>query len=446
MGKRITYIFIVISIILGGIGTVLFETHQFLSIVLIFLGIIGAILSVSTAHSQNKYLSDMLDIQATLFAKSGVGNPYFHLIKRDLDKRGFIKKPAELLLKAYQSNPNDIDILSMYLPALVLRLSFNNFVLHSKIVPNEVLFAKELVKKGKKLSPKSSVFFEAQGILFDVEKKHKQARKEFRRAGQLREDPYWRLLIATSYGMSGDHEKGLNEMEIAIKEGAQHALVDFYLGRALSNVGNYNHAIPLLKKSKNTFMSDIEINSRLADCYYFMGHIGRSGVYEIAIALSLFMFGKIRAAISHLRQAIFNFCISFTCIISKIIWKFSRRNKTIKNFHEKICPPFEPEFTLSCLELNKGHFAQAKVMLTKAINYSPSNWRIWNNLSIALSRLDEKYDALKAVDTAINLNPTNEYLRWNKEQIEKGLIGRIIDEAKFPKGFFDKDRLTRSNS
>lgn len=440
--KKTTYIFIVVSIVLNAIGAVLFTTYPVLGIFLIFIGIIGAFTSVFISRSQNKHLSDMLDIQAKLFAKSGIGNPYLESIENELKKKGFVKTSKEFLLRAYESNPNDADVLSNVLPSILINLSFENFILHSKIDLEEVTFLKDLIKKGKELSPESSVFYEANGILLDIEGLHKQARREFRTAGQFREDPYWRLLIATSYHMSGHHEKALIEMKISIDEGAQGYLADYYLGRAFLSVGKYEKALPLLKKSKISFNSNLEINTHLKECYYLMGYMARAGLYDISIALSFLMFGKLFAAISRLLEGLSHIFISFLCIASKILWKITKRNNALRSFHEKKCAPIEPEFTISRLLLNKGHFDQAKLMLTKTLNYCPSNWRIWNNLSIVLWQLGEKDEALKACDKSIYLNPTSDMLKRNREQIEAfspTKKARFIDESQLPKEFVTKD-------
>ena len=101
--------------------------------------------------------------------------------------------------------------------------------------------------------------------------------------------------------------------------------------------------------------------------------------------------------------------------------------KAYKKILEKYPQDFNSTHLLGALEIQCGNFRLAAFLLSKAITINPNIASCYNNLSIALTELEELEGALERLDKAIYLDPNFVDAYNNKANILFKL--RKYDEA-----------------
>jgi tetratricopeptide (TPR) repeat protein len=417
-------------LILGGFGSIIFGYFPIISSVLIILGVLGSLISFLASESRNQEMDYFNEIQAILLAEKGVGNIYSRMLKKDLLEKGKIKDPSKLLTKALNIDPDDEDALSFYSIFLALFLSKWQWLgvkMNSNLFKKHFNLAKEIAQRGIKLYPQNNFLLLSSGILFDIEGNHQKARKYFFKSGKLRTDPYWRLLVATSWHRSGEHLKALNEIKKSEKGGAEGWIVNFYHGRALNAVGNYMEALPYLELALSKSRYSLELWNEISISYHLKACFIKSAKYVFKLSFNTFFLYPL-TGLKLLLKAITVVIVSLSCLVSKMFWKLNKSIPFIRELQTRLLPPDEPEFTLGNILMKKGNYEGAEKYFKYSCNVLPNKADSHSNLGLCLALLGLKDEALKEYEKSIELSPQNILLKHTKKQIESGNIRRIIDQ------------------
>lgn len=412
-----TKIIIILCIVLGGIGSIIFNISIFLGSIFIAVGTLAAIFSFLQYESRLKMYDDYVEICAVLLSQGG-GNIFKEFYKKELLRKGFI--PLKYIKKALEIEPNDVESMKYLTMWAALRISSLKWILEIKPNLREISYIQSLIEKGIKLSPSSHEFYDAKGILLDAEEKHEQARTMFLKSGKLRDDPYWRLLLATSWTMSGDHDKGLDQLVIAEKEGAKGRLFDFYYGRALYSVGLYEMGLSFLNQSYLVRGNKLDILLILEKCCWSLGKFYNSSRYSIITSIHFFMLGAYKRGLKYFRDGTTAFFLGIKCSIYNHVWHLSKKIPIIKLLYHIIRPQLQPESTMASHAMQKRHIISAVSLLKKALEWDEMDFRLWFNLSVCLFKMDDKKGAIEAIERALCLNPKEEILIEVKSQIIAG--------------------------
>jgi Flp pilus assembly protein TadD len=310
-----------------------------------------------------------------------------------------------------------------------LQLSFLQWIgrkFSSREFNKSFIFTKTLAQKGRLLDPNNHVFLDVLGILFDIEGKHEKARKQFEKSGRLRSDPYWRLLMATSWHMSGEPDKSLHELQLSENEGAKGRFFDFYYGRALNSVGNSTRAINYLKSAYDKRGNRPELLRELSLSYHYNGEFFSSAKYAFLLAMNI-MFTSLRFMMQNLSTATIRVVLGLTCPISKVCWKIIKHIPLVRYLQLKYFPPDEPELTLGLTLIEKGNYEAAEQNFRTSCRIIPNKAGSHINLGLCLALQGREDEALMEYDKAIKLNPHDKMFKSVRDQIASGNMKRIVD-------------------
>lgn len=419
-----------LCIILGGLGSFPFGFNPIFAGLLIIIGVLGSLFSYLSAENRNQQLDSIIEIQATLLARHGLGNPYMEIFKKELFNTGSVKKGESLLKKALEVDPNDIDALGVLAMSLAVTLSFFWWIGKNKDsvqLQRDLSYVKGLAHKGLSIDPKRYEFLDILGILYDVDGNHTEARKQFIKSSKLRKDPYWHLLMATSWHESNEHKKALGELQIAEREGAEGWLFESYYGRAYRVVGNYKKALSFLLPAYKKKGNKLELISEIADSYYYSCRFLKSSKYEFILGMYL-LFIYPRRGVSKLSRSFIAMVIGFFCFVSKKCWRVTRYIPGLRWFQKRIVSPDEPEFTIGFMLLNEGKCEGAEQCFRTACKIIPDKAISHANLAICLFLQGLKKEALLECDKSIELNPQNERFKHVKLLIQSGNIKKFLDQ------------------
>ncbi len=326
MKRNFKNIAIIASIVSGVAGRLLFSTNKVIGTALIVAGLVGAIWTYFSSQKRRVYDDELFDEIAKLLATNGVGNPYTKIIERRLSKVGTHKNVFAPLDKALEINPNDSDALALY-----VLIAASHISLQRLIVPeNDPAYKKatdklkRMIEHGIKLGKRLAEFYQAKGVLSDVMGKHKEARSCFLKAAQLQPGPFWRLLTCTSYGMEGDHLGALSEVEKAIAEGAKGYLVDYYHGRCLACIGEFETAISKFQDARRARGLFYQLTVSMQEAYYYLWHPIKSSYWELLSAVYVFR-GSKRKALLHVGMAASHCLLPMLIPLSRLVEKGAKR-------------------------------------------------------------------------------------------------------------------------
>lgn len=427
---RLRYL-ISILFILSGVGSIIFGLYPIIASVLIILGVISSVFSYLASEKHNQELDSIIEIQTMLLAQHNIGNVYTQRFKKELQKTGSVKTGIRLLNKALAVNSNDVEALEYFVPFLSLQFSFLKKWTRKKVDSKEfseaLIFAKNLAQKGISLAPKKHIFYDSLGILYDTEGKHEKARQYFIKSSHLRNDPYWRLLMATSWGMSGEYHKALLELQLSEREGAKGWMFNFYYGRALYSVGNYIQALVYLKSAYNERGNQPELLKVLSSSYRYSGRYISAAKYNFLLSMALILIVP-RFAARKMLLSIIGVVIGLIYLASKTFWKVTKYIPIVRRLHLRCVRPDEPEFTLGIrLIEKKGHYEAAEQMFRLCCNIVPYNAASHSNLALSLALQGRKNEALTEFDRAIKIDPKDLTFRHFREQLAAGNLKRLGD-------------------
>ena len=403
---------IYISIIVGGLSGIVSGFTPLINIVLVIIGICGSLYSLAKSNAETRDMKFTLDAQAELLAKQGIGNTYTNAFKNELFQTGSCKTAVPKIKKALELTPNDKETMRWFARTVAISLSSRQWIggqKHNNLA-KDLAFNKQYIARAIKLFPDEYEFHESMGMLLDIEGNHEGAREEFACSGKLRNDPFWHLPMATSWLMSGEANKAVEEMKKVVNLGYKNYAVDFYYGRSLHAAGNYEEAEQYLESARAMRKWRPELLHILMVNYFYQAKFFIAAKYAVLAGITTFLAAKV-LVFFYLASALGLFCMACFC-------KLSKPAKTI-----------EPEFTVSFELIKKGHYHAAERLLRKACDIRPNGSLNWANLALCLERQGKKSEALMACDRAIELEPENEAFRHNRKAFELGPIpgSKVVD-------------------
>ena len=419
---------------LGGIGGIVSGEWPAVGAVMMVLGSIGALWDHFSSEIQSKEVESLFEAQAILLANKGIGNLYTEAGKHELNN-GLSNRAIERFQKALAVDANDKEALCLLGAMLAIELGSEQWPKLKKEAQfrGKIKIAKECAEKGKRMYPRDHRFYDVLGIIFDIEGDHENARAEFRQSGALRSDPFWHLLLATSWGMSGNDKEGLAEMRRAIKKGAKYWLVDFYYGRALGRYGDYDKALPELEKAFKARRWHVQVLREIADVHYFEGHFREAAKFAALCGIAL-LGRRPGSGIRQFGWAVHHILLYWTLGVSKMVRPISRRIPILNWVHLKLCPPDAPEAALAETLLQQGHYRFAEKHLRRACEVLPNSPWLLANLSTCLSIQGKKSEAIEICDRAIRLasrEPLLSQLKRHRITIASNEPKRIVT-VKYP--------------
>ncbi len=428
--ERCKKFLISLSFIIGGVGGIIFGVQPIFSVSMIAIGVLGSIYAYLASETQSAELKDIIDIQAVLLAQNGLGNVYVQMFMKEMLKNGFVKDTVSVLNRALHANPNDVqalEFLAIYYAMHMSNLQVDGVRENELTLKQELATAKQIVQKGLRLAPRRHSFTDVLGICLDIEGRHKEAREQFRKSSSLRPDPYWRLLMATSWNMSGNHKEAIKELQQAKEQGAAGWVFNLYYGRALDMVGCDTQARKYLELAYAERRKHPEILRRLISLHTGSGRFLVAAKY--AYLQSWFTgFAHPWTAMRKLISAIKLVALGLGCPISRSCWKVTQRIPLLRKLHLKTFPPDSSEFSLGMMHIRRGNYIEAEGKFRLSCEIIPDKAESHSNLALSLALQGQRENALEECDIAIQLKPDDIRFQVLREQITSGNMKRVIDE------------------
>ncbi|MCG3147011.1 MAG: hypothetical protein PCFJNLEI_00447 [Verrucomicrobiae bacterium] len=410
--------------ILGGIGGVIYGVHPIWGAVLTVSGVFGNVFAAWASHQQSEDIKRQFETLAQLINHNSLHDFPITVAATELKRSGACKGIGRELAATLERQPENSNALVMLVVCLAMDLSIRQWATGSKSLDpfQEIGQLRQLLVKALNKRDSNCALFDAIGILRDLEGKHDSAQRWFRRSGKLRSDPFWRLLLSTSYGMAGRNAEALREMETACREGASGWFVDFYLGRALLRNGQYDQAASCLISAHTTRGNSPQLLDSLQEVYYRLGRFSTSARYQFILAAVLLLYTPKRALV-YIAQASVHLLIAGVCRVSRTLWVISKRIKWFAAVHAKWLPPEEPHARLGQILATEGHYEMAKRHLETAATIRPNQAIHLVNLGVCYAHLGDYPKAIAFCDKALVIDPDNLVARYNRTRYQTGAVG-----------------------
>ena len=446
----LTIIFVLITIA-AGVGSIILEFHQIAGIILIVLGVAAAVFQIIASAMKNAERDQILEVQNTLLASAGVGNVPYKVFESQLQQSGKSKNAINYLKKAYSLNKDDVDVAKWLSSTLALRLAFIGWARGTPLVNMksnaEWKFAMEVAEHGLKLNPQERMFMDTLGILYDVSGDHELARKWFLQSSKLREDPYWHLLMATSWGMSGNISKGISEIEQAIKEGAKGWVVNSSYGMALEEGGRPSEALYQLAQAKKVIgMRGMHYVYRLASLHaqYTLAQFSYNSIIDWSYSMAFLIMTDGWHLLKQVIPITLSLLLSIRFAFSRSLWTITAKNHALAKMHYRLYAPDGPAFFRGCQKLQQKDYTTALNFFQVCLSICPDSVRVLTSLSFCYALLGDRMHAIQVTDRALSIEPNNPLLIWNREQFASAVELRPRDIS--PKDFRNLKRDHKQSS
>jgi tetratricopeptide (TPR) repeat protein len=408
-----------ILLLLGGIGSIVIGSCFILGTLLTLLGAGAAIWTYFRSLADAGYNGALMDSVALLLVRGGLGNMYTESVQLEIRRTGRCKDAIKRLQHALSIDPNDVQALSVLTTLLALNIAFRMWAMGVNVAPSgAILYVRRLARRGRKLDPSSPTFVDVLGMLADHEGNHEIARMWYRKSATLRPDPYWRLLMTTSYGMSGDFDNALSQTAAAIHEGARGWVVDLYMGRDLASMGRYSEATQYLEKARRARGLHPFIIEQLKKCYLLQLMTAKtvcSNLLFILIASSAFP----RRSIGYTIWGAAIIAIVLLALIRRLLWVtlggLPNMGDALTRFAK--CGNFETAIVGRLLDLR--HYEAALNASRIATRRFPGHLGYGINLATCHALCGDREAAIRVTERLLLQNPNCEPLRWSLECFRK---------------------------
>lgn len=420
--KKLLSILAPIIIIVSGVGGLLTETYAVLGTCLVILGIGWSVLDQIKNDKRGQFIDQIIDAQNKLMAQSGIGSAYSEIVKSSFREKGFSSSALPLLKKALEIAPDDMVAAEYYVRIMALNFSMRRWVKGESYGPQNRewrdLF--RLSEKGYKKNPDKYAFLDSMGMLLDIAGQHEAARDMFRKSGERRRDPYWHVHLCTSYGMSGQPDLALKELQEAVLGGASGWYVEYHWAAIRRDLGNYDEAIAHVRKAIQLGGRTPILRSIEEECLYACGRLVASALSKVKLAWALLLLNTKRS-VRLVVAAHVHLVLMSLFLISRKIWPITSHLPILNRFQRWLLSPIQPEFTIGRELIRKRHFEKAIELFMKCRKIMPLDVDILMNLAACYAFLGKKNEAIVIIDEALKLEPKNEILLYNREQFLSGL-------------------------
>ena len=420
--NKLLQLLTVIIIVASGLGGIITGIYPILGTCLVILGIAWQAFTHISTERRSQFFEQVIEAQNKLLAQAGMGNPYTEIVKNEFRKKGYFKAAISYLRKALDDNPYDLEALIHYVSIISLTFSMRQWIKGIKYghQNKEWLYVYEVAKRGHKKYPDNFVFPAALGILLDLAEEHKLAQQMFRKSGALRNDPYWHVHLATSYGMSGHLDLAMKELESAINEGVHGWVIEYHTAGIQRDLGNYDQALDYVRKAFRLGGKIPQIRKIEEECLFADGRLVSSAWSKIKLACQLVLLNPKRS-FKLLFAACGHFVIMIIVFLSKKIWPITSHIPMVNKFQYKHFPPIEPEFTVGCELVRKGHFGKATKLFERCRKVNPRDVAVLMNLAGCHAHTENVDEAIRIIDEALLIDPRNDALKHNREQYLSGV-------------------------
>ena len=428
MKNHLGIIAIIISTVSGGIGSILAMHNYTLGIVLIIVGIAFGTYKIISDKIRNDVLSQTIETQNMLLASSGAGNVYQEIVESELKQKGESAKGIELLKKAYSIDPNNIEVIKKLSGFLALKLSTSgwaNLYSGNMKLNQDWIFAKQLVERGLKINSKERVLMDILGILYDIVGENELARKWFIHSSKYRQDPYWHLLISVSWGMSGNFQKSIKEVELAINKAGHNWLTDLYYGMALEIGGKCEESLKYLDrvqkvKGMHPGVSFFRISARTT-----LGRFSHICVLD-TLYLTFFLLSTQRQSLKRVIGINIEFWLCINETFVRKLWSIACKPCLPKRLRNTLPPPGMKAFIQGLSLMKIGDYATAKNFYEICFSICSKYIPTLINLAGCYAALGDRDKAIETIDLGLLIEPSNELLIFKKKQYLSGIKLRTI--------------------
>jgi len=414
--NKMLQIISVIIIIVSGIGGILTGTYPIIGTCLVLIGIAWQVFSHVSTERKSQTLEQLIEVQNKLLAQSNLGNPYTEIVKKEFKEKGHFKEAIN------DVNPFDREAMEYYVIIMALTFSFKDWVNNIDYGPQnkDWLFVYHVAERGHNKYPKTHVFLDAMGILLDIAGKHKDARKMFRKSSKLRADPFWHVLMSTSYGMSKRPDLAFNEIESAKDKGLNGWIIEYNYAAIQSDLGNYDRALDHVRKAYESGGTIPQIREIELKCLFANGKLIASGYSRVKLAWQLLLLNPKKSFLL-LFGAFGHLVIMIIIFFSKKIWPLTSHIPLIRRIQLKYFSPLEPEFTVGCSLVEKMHFKKAIELFNQCRKVNPRDVSVLMNLGLCYARDGDSEKAITITKEALAIEPDNNALKYNLDVFLSGI-------------------------
>jgi tetratricopeptide (TPR) repeat protein len=392
---------------------------------LIVAGLVGTIYVFLDSDEKQRKTDEFAETTALLLTGVGLENPYTKIIQKELLKGGTHNYFLSKLDRVLAVTPNDVDALYLYSIISALGLS-----LQQRLEPDVSLAGSapyrhtvSIVDRGIRMGKSLSGFYSAKGILLDIAKNHRQAREWYGKSGNLRTDPYWRLLCSTSYGMECDFENSFNELKTATDAGASPSITAWYYGRCSAAFGNYEEALIFFRQVKQARGNIYQLISEMEQCYWLSCRWTKAAGYSLLAAFLVVRRSR-KAALKHLSGGVIALGLPIMMWVTRLLSAVATKVTVLRNTRmARLGNPGNPHVSMGLALMRQNKLQAAKKMFAIAAQRS-TRLDAWMNYCTA-SLLSRDWDEAQRAYV---------YLleRW-PEEIPEGYAA-VINERSIPEG------------
>lgn len=429
---RIKRIVLALSFAAGALGGVIFSAHPVSGVLLLFAGLVGTIYSFWSSERRQDKGEAMLAVTAELLIASGAGNPYTKLVQRKLSRPG-VHYVIPDLERALGLNPDDADALALYVKIGALHLSFRNIAGVRSRPPGfaDPQRLEQLIERGFRTGRCLADFYCAKGVLLDIANRCGEARECFGRSSELSPNPYWRLFACTSYGIEGRYGEALGEIELAISAGAKGPLTDFYYGRCLAAVGEYERAIALFRRVERSRGLFYQLAVSTQEAHYFSWKPLLSAYYEMRASFLVVRISRRKSA-QHAIMAARHFAIPLLVFSTQLITRAAKATPLLRKSRlSGLCELDQPYFSLGISVARKRQYAAAKRLFAVAVRKAPLARNCLNLCTAAMLTGDWEL-AERACLRAMEISPGDSLAYQYLDAIRRKNLGEQIDVGAEP--------------
>lgn len=380
-----------------------------------------------TSEIQSERQLNLNKTQAKLLIRGGLGNPYKESILEEMQATGFVANLKRRLEECLEIDPNDFECIKTL--AIKKSLQLSEYTAAGVPVDKiEILRTRRLCRRGRRLFPSDHNFPECLGMLADCEGHHEIARFWFKKSGDLYPDgcpEVWRLNVATSYALSGEHQAARKEIELAKASGVENWYADFCMGWALCANGEFEQAIPHLLLASKCCQKMWQTTAWLVTAHLSTGHVFKAAYSEAFLSLQLLEINFLRSVLTALKASV----LFVTAMANTLqCWAYKQLQNCSTN-SSGLFIRIGPDSLYAAIAgdlCRRRYFRACEILCRKMMKTMPHSKKLLIHLTGALALQGKKDDAIAVANLAISRFPEDGFLLALREQISNPRRGRPL--------------------
>ncbi|MEO8398991.1 MAG: tetratricopeptide repeat protein, partial [Ignavibacteriaceae bacterium] len=286
---------------------------------------------------------------------------------------------------------------------------------------DRILKVKTLLNQIPQISEYESNLLLLKGMLYDINGDQENAQKYFRELSVKYPNSFWEAPLSLSLMKSNKYQEAINILEDQIKNKKGNYITFFYLGRAFSELGEWDKALSNFKFSFRLRGSNPELLFSLATAYLYSNKKFHFIYYRLKLAIKLLLLKDYSVAFNMLFKTIlllfFYLYFSFEEIICKITIGIPLLNKvTIKLFS----PIKFYRATGNELFFYRRHYKFALKFYECYLKIDEKCSEFYDLIAQCYAMLGETKKAVEKINVALKFDPLNILYLSHKKVIETG--------------------------